>query len=89
MIYLFWQDLPIWVCLVFDAVIGVIAAFIFCLLYHHGVIHVTEGNGIKPDKYLFEFNIEPEMIRGRRFILFKVVKEREQQDGRSQDLQSS
>lgn len=84
MIWLFGQELPIWVCLIFDCLVGAIGAYLYNRFNHQGIIHVTEGHGQKPDRYLFEFNVDPDVIRGRRFINFKIVKETQN----SQDLQS-
>lgn len=81
MIWAFGQELPIWLCLIFDLIVGAIASVLYDLIYrpHQGIIHITEGHEGKPDRYLFEFNIEPEIIRSRRYVAFKIVKERESQ----------
>lgn len=78
MIWAFGQELPIWICLFLDCIIGFAASAIWDILIapHQGVIHITEGREGKPDRYLFEFNIEPEIIRSRHHVAFKVVKER-------------
>lgn len=79
MIWAFGQELPIWACLVIDIIIGILAGLSWEYLYfiYHGKIHITEGRDGKPDRYLFEFNIEPEIIRNKRRVVFKVVKEKE------------
>lgn len=81
MIWAFGQEIPIILCLLIDLIIGAVGAVLYDLVYHphQGVIHITEGREGKPDRYLFEFNIEPEIIRSRRHVAFKVVKERESQ----------
>ena len=85
MIWAFGQELPIWICIFIDCIIGFAASVIWdnLIASHQGVLHITEGREGKPDRYLFEFVVEPDILRYRRKVVFKVVKERE-----SQNLQS-
>lgn len=80
MIFALGQELSIWVCLVGDIAIGVLVYWILVRFTQQGVIHVTEGHGGKPDRYLFEFNVDPDVIRGRRYIIFAIKKERQPQE---------
>lgn len=81
MIWAFGQEIPIILCLLIDLIIGAVGAVLYDLVYHphQGKIHVIEGRGGNPDRYVFEFNIEPEIIKSRRYVAFKIVKERESQ----------
>lgn len=78
MIWALGQQLPIYICIIIDFVLGALGAVIFDHIYHHGIIHVTEGRDGKPDRYLFEFNVDPDIIRQQHVIIFKVKKEHEQ-----------
>ena len=82
MIWAFGQELPIWICLFIDCMIGFIASVIWDILIapHQGILHITEGRAGRPDRYLFEFIVEPDILRYRRKVVFKTVKERESQE---------
>lgn len=79
MIWAFGQDLPIWICLLIDFVLGGISAVLYEFIFQRreGKIHVVESHEGKPDRYVFEFNVEPEIIKSRRFVSFKIIKENE------------
>ena len=82
MIWAFGQELPIWICILIDCMIGFTASVIWDILIapHQGVLHITEGREGRPDRYLFEFIVEPDILRYRRKVVFKTVKERESQE---------
>ena len=52
---------------------GLVVGSITNRVYRVGIIHVKPGIDKKPDTYLFEFNVAPEVIPTKKNVQFEIL----------------